>query len=84
MARAISSFPVPLSPRMRMVESVAATFRTRSSTRRIGSLNPMMFSNVYCRIACVLRWMFSFRMLVSSRARPTRFSTATTLNGFVM
>src|SRR5258708_25377039 len=36
-ARAISSFPVPVSPKTKTVESVGATFETWTSTWRNGS-----------------------------------------------
>ena len=39
-ARATSSLPVPDSPRMRTVASVAATLRTRSNTSRIAAQLP--------------------------------------------
>ncbi len=41
-ARATSSLPVPDSPRMSTVASVAATLRTRSKTSRIGGQLPTM------------------------------------------
>jgi len=44
MARAISSFPVPVSPSMRAVELVGATIRTRSNTSRRALLAPTMSS----------------------------------------
>src|SRR5258708_18746379 len=46
MARAMSSFPVPVSPSMRAVESVGATVRTRSSTSRSDPLAPTMPSKL--------------------------------------
>src|SRR6266849_5530492 len=45
MARAISSFPVPVSPRTRTVESVGATISTCWSASRSGRLSPMISSN---------------------------------------
>ena len=42
MARAISSFPVPVSPRISTVESVGATASTSPSIARSGALVPMM------------------------------------------
>ena len=45
-ARAASSLPVPLSPVIRTVESVEATFSIRSKTSCIGRLLPIMFSKL--------------------------------------
>ena len=41
MARATSSLPVPLSPKISTVVSVAATISISSSTRRIAGLLPI-------------------------------------------
>ena len=41
-ARASSSLPVPLSPRINTADWVADTLRTKSRSRRIGELEPMM------------------------------------------
>jgi len=41
MARATSSLPVPLSPMMRMVASVTATFRTRSPIFWMSGCSPI-------------------------------------------
>src|ERR1700728_4546093 len=45
MARAISSLPVPVSPKIRTVESVGATSRTSSSTVFNTALSPTIPSN---------------------------------------
>ena len=45
-ALAISSLPVPVSPDMRTVESVCATFPTCVKTRRRGSDDPTISSNI--------------------------------------
>jgi len=44
MARAMISLPVPLSPRISTVASVAATCSTSSITLRIGGLSPTIRS----------------------------------------
>src|SRR5437899_10789580 len=46
MARATSSFPVPVSPVMRTVESVGATLATRESTACRASDEPTISSNI--------------------------------------
>src|SRR5437870_11073258 len=46
MACAISSFPVPVSPRIRTVASVGATRSTCSSTASRAELSPMICSNL--------------------------------------
>jgi hypothetical protein len=61
MARAISSFPVPVSPEIRTVESVGATFDTCASTRRRASEEPTISSNIEERS-------------ISSRTRRFRFA----------
>ena len=45
MARAISSLPVPVSPRIRTGAVVGATFSTSSSVRCNGGLAPMISLN---------------------------------------
>jgi hypothetical protein len=45
-ARAISSFPVPLSPEMKTLASVGATRLTTENTFWIASLVPTMFSKL--------------------------------------
>ena len=45
-ALAMSSLPVPLSPRIRIVERLGATWATRSKMRSIDSLLPTMFSKL--------------------------------------
>ena len=51
---ATSSLPVPLSPRMRTVESVGATFMIRLSKPRMARLSPMI-SGKQCRASMWLR-----------------------------
>src|SRR5256884_5702779 len=46
MARATSSFPVPVSPVMRTVESVGATLATRESTACRAGDEPTISSNI--------------------------------------
>ena len=46
-ARATSSFPVPFSPRIRTLASVAATLRTRSRTTRIAGLSPTISPDLW-------------------------------------
>ena len=46
-ARAISSFPVPVSPRISTVESVGATCFTLASTLRSTAEPPMISSKLY-------------------------------------
>ena len=46
MALATSSFPVPVSPVIRMVERLEATWATRSSMRTMRSLLPMMLGKL--------------------------------------
>ena len=80
----MSSFPVPLSPVIRTVESVSATFRTRERTSFVASLTPMKFSRLPRPRARERRLTFSLRTLVSSRARSTSWATSSMSNGFVM
>ena len=47
MARAISSFPVPLSPRIRTVASVGATTSTCAKAPRSAALSPTISSKLY-------------------------------------
>ena len=69
MARAINSFPVPLSPRINTVARVGATARARSRRTRIPAEVPMMpVVRLMSRpCASVLRMRFSRR-----RARPSK------------
>ncbi len=45
-ARATSSLPVPVSPKMSTVESASATLSTAASTLRNGSEEPTISSNI--------------------------------------
>src|SRR5258708_7355691 len=56
MARAISSLPVPVSPKMRTVESVRATFDTCLSTIRSGSEEPAILAVFSEEALFVLKW----------------------------
>ncbi len=60
MARATSSFPVPVSPVIRTVESVLATLLTSTSTRRSGAEEPTISSNIEVWLTSSRRAMFSF------------------------
>src|SRR6201993_1380365 len=71
MARAINSFPVPVSPRMRTVESEGATLETRRRTFLSASDEPTMSSNIESRSICSLSARFSFRVLSSARTRSS-------------
>ena len=70
-ARAISSFPVPVSPKTSAVESVGATFETWSITFRNGSEEPTISSNMDERTISSRNAMFSFRVLSSARLRSS-------------
>src|SRR6266481_813148 len=71
MARAISSFPVPVSPEIRTVEPVGATFDTCLSTRRRVSEEPTISSNIEdCSISSRSA-TFSLRVLSSLRLRSS-------------
>src|SRR5258705_3197564 len=54
-ARAINSFPVPVSPRIRIVESEDATLETWCSTFPSASEEPTMSSNIESRSICSRR-----------------------------
>ncbi len=80
-ARAISSLPVPFSPRMRMAASAPATRSTRSRTAAMAEESPMSASS-----SCQKRFSSSFsrwrrsswsalRRVRSRRSSPTGFST---------
>ena len=77
MARAISSLPVPLSPRISTVESVGATVSTSRSTRFQIGLSPMISSKSYSRPDLVFQVQLFFRQLVledrRSAGTPSRF-----------
>src|SRR5882762_9283773 len=70
-ARAISSLPVPVSPKTKTVESVGATFETWISTWRNGSEEPTISSNMDERTMSSLNATFSFRVLSSARLRSS-------------
>ena len=81
-ARAINSFPVPLSPVISTVTSVGATRTSRVKSSRIGADRPTSASSLY-------RWRNSSEKSptsTSSRrfssARCTRTSSSLSLNGF--
>ena len=59
MARAMSSFPVPVSPVMSTVESVGATCRTCPSNSSSGALRPTISSNPWCCFTSSRRYTFS-------------------------
>ena len=61
-ALAISSFPVPVSPRINTVESVAATLSTAFSTFRRDCEEPTISSNIREWSNSSRRAMFSFRV----------------------
>ena len=71
MALAISSLPVPVSPRISTVVFHFATCRTCSNTRRIGWVWPMMLSKPYCPRTVRRRLSRS-----SVSARRSRFDVA--------
>jgi hypothetical protein len=58
-ARATNSFPVPVSPVMRTVESVGATFDTSVSTDCSGAETPTISSNIDVLSISSRRTMFS-------------------------
>ena len=59
-ARAMSSFPVPVSPVMRTVESVGATLDRSDSTALRGGDDPTISSNIEVLSTSSRRTMFSF------------------------
>ena len=71
MARAINSLPVPVSPRIKTVESEEATFATWRSTLRSASEEPTMSSNIESRSICSRNARFSLRVLSSARTRSS-------------
>ncbi len=70
-ARAINSFPVPVSPRINTVESDAATLSTWRSTFRSASEEPTMSSNIESRSICSRNARFSLRVRSSARTRSS-------------
>ena len=71
MARAISSFPVPVSPKIRTVESVGATFATCASTRRSGVGGADDFFEHGGPYDVFAQRQFSFRTRSSARLRSS-------------
>ena len=71
MARAISSLPEPVSPRIKTVESVAATLSTSVSTRRRGRDDPTISSNIDERSISSRSAMFSLRIRSSACLRSS-------------
>ena len=83
-ARATSSFPVPLSPRIRTVVSVGATRRTISTICCIPGLSATMFSMSLRDLSACRRTTFSFSSAFSSSAfRIVSFSSSR-LKGLLM
>src|SRR5437879_3338736 len=79
MARATSSFPVPVSPVMRTVESVGATRDTRASTALSGADVPTLSSNIDAWSTSSRRARFSARIRrPGSARRPGSPSGSTT------
>jgi hypothetical protein len=81
MARAINSFPVPVSPVIRTLESVEATFATRARTDRKAGDPPTISSKHRCFVdfftqgnVLVLQSLFSFLAIldIGCRGIPTR------------
>ena len=70
-ALAISSFPVPVSPRINTVESVAATLSTAFRTFRRDWEEPTISSNIREWSNSSRRAMFSFRVRSSFRFRSS-------------
>src|SRR5919201_1678427 len=71
MARAISSFPVPVSPKMSTVASVSATFSTCASTRRSAAEEPTISSNIDARSMSSRNARFSWRIRSSACLRSS-------------
>src|SRR6476619_2986868 len=84
MALATSSFPVPLSPRIRIVESVPATVLILSSTPRIWLLVPRMplKQNLLSNVS--FRSWFSRRNARTRPNRSTRKRRSSIWTGFVL
>ena len=70
-ARAISSLPVPVSPRISTVESVLATFATWARTRFRGADEPTISSNIEERSKSSRSARFSLRILSSACLRSS-------------
>jgi hypothetical protein len=71
MARAINSFPVPVSPRIRTVESEDATLETWRRTLLSASEEPTISSNIESRSICSRNARFSLRVLSSAWTRAS-------------
>jgi hypothetical protein len=65
----INSFPVPVSPRIRIVESEGATLQTCRSTLCSASEEPTISSNIESRSICSRNARFSLRVLSSAWTR---------------
>ena len=85
MARATSSFPVPLSPLIRIVDRLGAAWITRSNTCFIRGARPMMPPKRLDR-SCRLWRSATFSACSRRRsiALPRTTSTSSFLNGLVM
>src|SRR6266850_1301706 len=70
-ARATSSLPVPVSPWIRTVESVGATFAICANTVRSASEEPTISSNIDERTISSRNATFSFRVRSSARLRSS-------------
>src|ERR1700688_192498 len=69
MARAISSFPVPVSPRISTVESVAATLSTAFKTFRRDGADPTISSNIEECVSAVSRPLFDSLAIIDVGSR---------------
>ena len=83
-ARAINSFPVPLSPRSRTVRSVPATLPTALKMCCMAGLPPTMPPRSNRSSAFWRSWDTSRASACASRAFSTTRSTSSTSNGFPM
>ena len=83
MARAMTSLPVPLSPRIRTVASVLATCSTSSMTFRIGGLSPTISSTATNSSMVSRSCVFSSRSRRCSSARRTRWLSSSGSIGLV-
>ncbi len=84
MARAMSSFPVPLSPRMRTVVSVGATRITSSRTCAIGGLSAMIASRPLRSFSSSRNVTFSRSSSLSCRAFLMVSFSSSRLKGLLM
>ena len=81
MARATSSLPVPLSPSMRTLAAVGATFSMSASTSAIRLLVPTMRDSPLSPLSCARRTRFSLKSVSFSRAFWVSTRVSSTLNG---